>query len=137
MNFGEQLQHLRGRLSQAAAARRAGISQQQWSKLERGVTAPDDSSKIAAIARAWGMSTDELLRGVLPSASYSRAVTETASSYAAERPALEAEDDVIQTARIMWDRACKQNRALALTIAKLIIVVVNGAHLMELQSPPR
>lgn len=58
-----RLKELRGKLSQKEAADKAGISQQQWSKLERGILDPDDSSSPAKIARAFGISLDDLLHG--------------------------------------------------------------------------
>jgi phage repressor protein C with HTH and peptisase S24 domain len=63
--LGQRLKTLRGPDSQAAAAKRSGISQQQWSKLERDLIDADDSSVLGRIADAYGVTTDEL-RGSRP-----------------------------------------------------------------------
>ena len=54
MALKNKLKELRGDLSQHAAAKLAGISQQQWSKLERGVIPIELTTSIPQIAAAFG-----------------------------------------------------------------------------------
>lgn len=124
MNFGDRLKGLRGPLSQAEAANKAKITQQMWSKLESGRSDPRRSAKVRAIARAWGMSVEELLAGLpdteVPSARTTFEVQESPSVYSVTG------DDLIRQARNYWDRAIESNRPLALMIAKIILIVSSG-----------
>jgi len=65
----------RARISQAELARRIGISLTSMNAIERGHTDPR-ASRIVAIARELGVSTDALLLG--PAATTKRAPTPTA-----------------------------------------------------------
>lgn len=121
MNFGDRLKGLRGPLSQAEAATKAKITQQMWSKLESGRSDPRRSAKVRAIARAWGMSVEELLAGLPDSEAAPHGSThlleEPVAAYAVTG------DDVIRQAREYWERAIESNRPLALMIAKIILIV--------------
>ena len=136
MNFGERLRVLRGSMSQAAAAKRAGVSQQQWSKLERGIIDVEDSTKVRVIARAWGLTLEELLNGALPAPNPAMPIKEQPPAYPA-KAAASPDEQLIETARALWDRACSSNRQLAVTIAKMIIVMVSGSVPTEAEIPRR
>jgi len=53
MEFKDRIRKVRGSDSQTVAATKAGISQQMWSKLEKGKLSPDDTSVLPAIQRAY------------------------------------------------------------------------------------
>lgn len=61
--LGDKLRALRGKVSQADAAEKSGISQQQWSKLERNLIQAEDSAVLGKIADAYLVDLD-YLRGV-------------------------------------------------------------------------
>ena len=63
MTFGEKLHHLRTErnMSQEALARKLGVSRQAISRWELGEVIPD-TANVLAVSRAFGVSTDYLLR---------------------------------------------------------------------------
>lgn len=58
--FGDQLKKLRGALSQREAARRSGISQQMWSKLETAAASAEDSVSVYKIADAFDVEVETI-----------------------------------------------------------------------------
>ncbi len=118
MEFSNRLRQLRGDASQAEAAKRAKISQQLWSKLERGVVKPEDSAVIPDIARAWGLSTEELLAGF-----EAPTLQETRQPYSVSNVENDNFDATIQRARGYWENAIIERRPSAYLIAKMIIVI--------------
>lgn len=58
--LGNKLRRLRGARSQRDAAKLSGISQQQWSKLERNLIPADSTAVLGKIADAFGSSVDAL-----------------------------------------------------------------------------
>ncbi|WP_293373587.1 helix-turn-helix transcriptional regulator [Nevskia sp.] len=134
MNFQQRLIALRGDLSQVEAAKRAGISQQMWGKLEQGKTKPENSVAVSKIARAFGLSTEELVSGFSleirePLAAYGGASSAPMDSATQER--------MIERAQNLWDTALRTNRRLAAVIANIIIIVASSGLLKELESPSR
>lgn len=61
MSLKDRIKEIRGPLSQDAAAKRSGITQQMWSKLERGTTI--ETTALPAIAKAFGLDLHWLTYG--------------------------------------------------------------------------
>lgn len=63
---GKRIRELRGKESQSAEAERCGMSQSQWSKLERGEGPKTPFETITRIAEHYGVRAEWLRDGVEP-----------------------------------------------------------------------